>query len=409
MGYISRSTAMTSLNKLSVTAIRILIIGACGLGIWQSWALARAGFLFDQDTETSVRAAIREVPDAWPYYMRLAQFDQPNARPLLNKALELNRYNAQADIELALQAEAGEDYDQAEHLMLAAFDVDRTYLPRWSLANFYLRRDNLPAFWYWARSAVAVPSQDISPLFDLCWRVAPDSKTIATILPDGNTETLRQFIDFLLGRNEVHQAGLLAQRLVVVGDESVDRPRILGVIDRLVADNDTSTAIALWRTSIQRQWVAADLAEPNNPSFARQPVTVSFDWNIPDYAGLHSWPGSSGLETEFSGEEPEDATIAEQVLALPPGTYNVSYSYRTAGMAPDTGIRWQMFDAKSGQILAESKDLSSETSTRTGFQVSVLKDVPFVRLILNYNRALGTPRIAGTLVIEWVQIEAQPQ
>ena len=268
---------MTSLNKLSVTAIRILIIGACGLGIWQSWALARAGFLFDQDTETSVRAAIREVPDAWPYYMRLAQFDQPNARPLLNKALGLNRYNAQADIELALQEEAGGDYDQAEHLMLAAFEVDRTYLPRWSLANFYLRRDNQPAFWYWARSAAAVPSQDISPLFDLCWRVAPDSKTIATILPDGNTETLRQFIDFLLGRNEVHQAGLLAQRLVVVGDESVDRPRILGVIDRLVADNDTSTAIALWRTSIQRQWVAADLAEPNNPSFARQPVTVSFD------------------------------------------------------------------------------------------------------------------------------------
>ena len=399
---------MTKLSNLSDTAIRILIIGACGLGIRQSWALARAGFLFDQDTEASIRAAIREAPDAWPFYMRLAQFDPDNARPLLIKSLQLNRYDAQADIELALQVEAGGDYDQAEHLMLAAFDVDRTYLPRWSLANFYLRRDNLPAFWYWARSAASVPSQDISPLFDLCWRVAPDSKTIATILPDGNTETLRQFIDFLLSKNEVHQAGLLAQRLVIVGDKDADRPRILAVIDHLVTGSDASTAIALWRTSIQQQWVAADLTAPNNPRFARQPIPVSLDWRIPDYAGLHSWPGSSGLETEFNGQEPEDAAIADQIVALTPGSYHVSYSYRTAGVAPDTGIRWQMLDEKSGAELAESIDLSSDASVRAGFQVSVPHDVPFVRLRLNYHRALGTPRITGTLVIEWVRIEAQP-
>ena len=408
MGYLSRLANMTKLSRLSDIAIRMLIIGTCGWGIRQSWALARAGFLFDQDTEASVRAAIRKVPDAWPYYMRLAQFDQLNARPLLNKALELNRYNAQANIELALQEEAGGDYDQAEHLMLAAFDVDRTYLPRWSLANFYLRRNNLPAFWYWARSAAAVPSQDISPLFDLCWRVAPNAETVASILPEGNAETLRQFIDYLLARNQVHQAGLLAQQLVLVGDKAADRPRILAVIDHLVTGSDASTAIALWRTSIQQQWVAADLTAPNNPRFARQPVPVSLDWGIPDYAGLHSWPGSSGLETEFSGQEPEDAAIADQVVALTPGNYQVSYWYRTAGVAPDTGIRWQMLDEKSDAVLAESTDLSSNASVRAEFQVSVPEDVPFVRLRLNYHRALGTPRITGTLVIEWVRIEAQP-
>ena len=400
---------MTHLRKLPLTAIHVLAIGACGLGIWQSWTFARAGFLFDQDTEASVRAAIREAPDAWPYYMRLAQFEQGNARPLLIKSLQLNRYNAQADIELALQAEEDGEYDQAEKLMLAAFDIDRTYLPRWSLANFYLRRDNLPAFWYWGRSAAAVPSQDIFPLFELCWRVAPDPETLASILPNGNTQTLRQFIDFLLSMNQVHQAGLLAQRLILAGDEGEDRPRILAVIDRLVADSDASTAIALWRTSIRQQWVSADLTVPNNKRFARQPVPVSFDWRIPEYTGLHSWPGSSGLETEFSGQEPEDAAIAEQVLALAPGNYKVSYSYRTAGVAPDTGIHWQMLDAKGGQVLAESPDLSSEVSTRTAFQVSVQDDVPFVLFRLNYRRALGTPRISGMLVLEWVQIEAQPQ
>ncbi len=407
MGYSLAIHHMIYLHKLLVTAMRILILFACGMGIWQSWTLARAGFLFDQDTEASVRAAIGEAPDAWPYYMRLAQLDQPNKRPLLSKALELNRYDAQADIELALQAEENGDYDQAEHLLLAAFDIDRTYLPRWSLANFYLRHDNLPAFWYWARSAAAVPSEDISALFELCWRLAPDPEKTASILPNGNTQTLRQSIDFLQAKNQVHQAGLLAQRLVLKGQESADLPRILAVIDRLVATNDAPTAIALWQTAVRQQWVAADLTVPNNPRFARQPVPVSFDWRIPEYTGLHSWPGSSGLETEFRGQEPEDAAIADQVLALAPGNYSVSYSYRTSGVAPDTGIRWEMLDANLGRVLTESTDLSSETSVRAAFQVFIPANVPFVRLRLNYRRTLGTPRIKGTLVLEWVRIEGQ--
>jgi hypothetical protein len=114
------------------------------------------------------------------------------------------------------------------------------------------------------------------------------------------------------------------------------------------------------------------------------------------------------LETEFSGQEPEDAAIAGQIVALTPGKYNVSYSYRTTGVAPDTGIRWQILDGKSDAVLAESTDLSSDVSVRAGFQVSIPEDLPFVHLRLNYHRALGTPRITGTLVIEWVRIEALP-
>ena len=45
-------------------------------GIWNSWELARADYLFRKDTEESVRAAIRLVPDGWEYYMRLVLLDQ---------------------------------------------------------------------------------------------------------------------------------------------------------------------------------------------------------------------------------------------------------------------------------------------------------------------------------------------
>ena len=90
---------MMSLLRRSVgIALRIVIAGACCFGIWCSWTLARADYLFQKDTEESVRSAIRLVPDGWEYYMRLAQFDQKHTRELLTTSLRLNRYDAQANI-----------------------------------------------------------------------------------------------------------------------------------------------------------------------------------------------------------------------------------------------------------------------------------------------------------------------
>ena len=57
-------------------ALKIVVAGACCFGIWGSLALARAHHHFRQDTEESIREAIRLMPDGWEYYMRLAQFDR---------------------------------------------------------------------------------------------------------------------------------------------------------------------------------------------------------------------------------------------------------------------------------------------------------------------------------------------
>src|SRR5271157_4111995 len=165
---------MPLLRRSVGVALRIIIAGACCFGIWCSWEFACADYLFQKDTEESVRSAIRLVPDGWEYYMRLAQFDRVHARELLTTALRLNPYNAEADIELALEYETQGDFVRAERLLLDAFAVDRTYLPRWSLANYYFRRDNMPAFWAWAKSAAEMPPVYLGPLFELCWRASPD-------------------------------------------------------------------------------------------------------------------------------------------------------------------------------------------------------------------------------------------
>lgn len=390
-------------------ALRIIIAAACCLGIWCSWEFARADHLFQKDTEESVRSAIRLVPDGWEYYMRLSQFDHRHARELLATSLRLNRYNAQADIELGLQYEAEGDFGRAERLLLDAYEVDHTYLPRWSLANYYFRRDNMPAFWAWARRAAEMPGDEIGPLFELCWRVSPDPEKITGAILNEKPELIRQYLGFLLAKDQLRAVANVAPRLVRSSDPEADRPLLFSVVNRLVVVNDAAAANALWHLLIEQRWVVADRTVPNNADFAREPLPVSFDWSLPEYSGLHSWPGPSGLETEFTGSQPEECTVAEQAVTLTPGNYTMAYSYHTTDIPSATGIRWQILDAKSNTVLAESPDLSSDTLTHSALAFSVPPDASLLRLRLAYRRALGTPRISGMLVVLSTQIQALPQ
>lgn len=389
--------------------LRIVIAGACCLGIWNSWKFAYADNLAQRDTEESLRSAIRIVPDGWQYYMRLAQFDQVHARELLGTALRLNRYNAQADIELALQYESEGDFGPAERLLLDAFDVDHTYLPRWSLANYYLRRDNLQGFWAWARKAAEMPADDIRPLFELCWRVSPDPGVVAGAVLTDKPDLIRQYLAFLLAKDQLRAAAQVAPRLIRAGLQDSDRSLLFAVINRMVAANDGADADTLWHLLIEQQWVGADITTPNNASFEREPLPVSFDWSLPEYPGLHSWPGPSGLETEFTGSQPEDCTIAEQAVVLKPGNYKMDYAYHTSDIPTETGIRWEIIDANSNTVIVNSPDLSSDALKNSTLAFTVPPEGSILRLRLAYQRSLGTPRISGMLVLRSIRVQPAPK
>ena len=393
--------------QLLATALRSIVAGVCALGIWNSLNMARADFLFRQDTAQSVRSAIGLEPDAAPYYMRLAQLDENHGPELLEAALRLNRYNARAAIELGLRYEAQGDYNRAEKLLLQAFAVDRTYLPRWSLANFYLRRNNIPAFWIWAHRSAEMPSDDVGALFALCWRVSPDPERITAMVLNDDPQLNAQYLRFLLENDRTRAAAGTALRLVRFGKPETDRSLVFTVVDRLITAGEPIAALALWQELVHQGWVVADATIPNNADFARDPLPIGFDWAVASYSGLRSILGPSGLETEFLGVQPEDCSIAEQTLVLTPGNYTAKYSYFTADILPATGIRWQIIDAESGAVIANSPDLSSNALTHSAFEFSVAPGSSLLRLRLSYHRAPGTTRIEGTLVVQSIQIEAR--
>lgn len=370
---------------------------ACCLGGISAWNLARADYLFRKDTPKSVNAALALEPDAWRYALRLSQLDEEHAPVLLEKTLALNPFNAQANIELGLRSEAQGDDAAAERYLLAAYGVDRTYLPRWSLANYYLRHDRRQEFWTWAQRALQMPAEDVSPLFELCWRVSPDAEKMGTILQTENPGVLRQYLLFLVKKNQTPALAPVTVRLLRAGTVVSDRLFLFSIVDRLIVEKSAADALALWHRMEDAHWVDADSSIPRNALFAREPLTVSFDWSLATQAGLHSWPGSTGLETEFTGTEPERCVIAEQVVALRPGSYRLNYSYRTASIPAGTGVRWQLLDAASGVSIAESSDLSSDAEKKDVLLFSVARSQSLLRLRLKYERAVGTPRIAGNL------------
>lgn len=398
---------MSIFLRFAGVGLRVSLAAACSLGIWYSIQFARADMLFQQDTVASIRAAIEAVPDSSEYYMRLSQLDKGDARALLVRALALNHYNAQAEVELGLQYEADGNLAQAEKHLLAAFAVDDTYMPRWSLANYYLRRGDMPAFWSWVQKSAQMPSDDMGALFELCWRVTQDPKQLSAALVNDDPTLLRQYESFLLGKEQLVAAADVAPRLMHSGSADADRPMLFDVVNRLVAANDGKDAQSLWLRLIAKQWVVADAGVPNNGDFVREPLPVSFDWSLPEYPGLHSWPGASGLEAEFTGSQPEECTVAEQTLMLAPGKYLLSYSYRTADIAAGTGIRWQVVGAAPDDVLGESLDMASDTFEQGTMHFVVTPDAPLPRLRLIYKRALGTPRITGQLVLKSVRIQPE--
>ena len=112
--------------------VRVVVVCACLLGIWESWGIERSDALYLQNTSESIRAAIRLEPDCWWCYIHLARLDESSAEESLQTSLRLNPYNSEAAIDLGLRYESDGGLHRAEELLLDAFEVDRSYAPRWS-------------------------------------------------------------------------------------------------------------------------------------------------------------------------------------------------------------------------------------------------------------------------------------
>ncbi len=322
----------------------------------------------------------------------------------LELAVSLNPHFSAAWIELGMRAEAAGDLSQAEMALLQAARVDRTFEPRWTLANFYFRREKWDEFWKWTRAAAAMSYGDRTALFQLCWRATSDPALILRRAIPPEREILGDYVYYLANSERYDAAQVAASRWLPLATKE-DVPRLLRLCDLLLEriHNGPGT-LTIWNAMIDRGWLPYQPGSIlTNGAFQVSPISHGFDWRMLSISGVHSvWTQSPpGLLLTLDGHQPEQTDLLIQWMPMQPSAaYELSIMAQLDGIPPNSGLRWKILDASSGAVLAESGlDVPSET-----FRFETGAHCSLVKLVLGYQRAQGTSVIAGRLVLSSVAL-----
>jgi tetratricopeptide (TPR) repeat protein len=382
--------------------------------------LALADHKFRQETLPGTRGAILLEPDSAAYYVRLSDMLQESnpagSAQALERAIALNPRDSQSRIELGLRAEMAGDLAGAESSLLRAASVDSQYYPRWSLASYYFRHGNSAKFWLWARKATEIAYGDLTPLFTLCWKISSDGPFIERSLDIRKADIEANYLTYLTSQKRVEPMTQAATRLLAWNREA-DTPVLLAACDRLIADECADQAIQIWNKLAELHRIHYGVLAPSlgtsltDGDFTISPMSRGFDWQLPSAAGvtalLDERPAS--LRISFSGGQLENCDVLTQVLpVMESSNYELWFLYRTAGIASETGLEWRITNLNESQILAQGESLASESEKEGKLPFKTPAGGRLVRLTLTYQRALGTTRIEGLIVLRKLRLMQSP-
>ena len=384
----NRRAPQGHLRRVSSTVIAFACLGAA----YYSLRIAYADYLFRTDRPGAMERAAALAPLRADYQARLNR---------LERAVKLNPYLASAWIELALRAEAAGDIAKAEGSLRQAAGVDRTFEPRWTLANFYFRRGNWDEFWKWVRAAATMSYGDRTGLFQLCWRATSNPQTILDRAIPPDRAVLANYVDYLARAQRYPAAQAAASRWLPLAAKD-DVPALLRLCDLLIEKaHDAAGALCIWSTLIAKGWLPFQAVDLNagsvitNGTFRTYPLSHGFDWRPFSQPGVR-FASLQGLSIILDGHQEEHTDLLSQWIPLRPSSaYELTIKARTDDIPAGSGLRVKILEGASATVLAESQ---------MSFPVLVVRfetppHLSLGKLIFSYQRASGTNRLAGTVVL----------
>jgi hypothetical protein len=405
-------------KRLGLTACKAVCLSALLAGIVWNVRLGVADWLARRNQPDSTRLAMRWMPSNGAYSAQLADeiyaSDPGSAQLLLQQALNQNRYDASSWIQLGLLREASNEPTLAEQALERAAAADTTFLPSWSLANFYFRRNDTAKFWYWASRAAQMSPGDATALLRLAWYVSPSVPEVEERLHLNRPMLESQFVSFLMTQGEAEAVKEAALPLLAEGNES-STASLLGACDWLIGHGRPELALPLCKglAASHRAPYAALAADSSdavtNGGFVQSPTSRGFDWRLTTVAGVSSFLNSrpNALGFEFSGDEPDSFLIMSQVAPVQARSdYALIVDYETKGIPPGSGLAWTVTDVRSGAILGRSPSLSADEGGKAYACFAAPPGSGFVDLSLRYQRQPGTVRVEGKLALQRVRLTA---
>ncbi len=376
------------------------------------WCLAATAVLGWEDRlaraggRETIETAIHLAPGDARNYAVLASLGGADRSRALELAAKTSPFDSKAWIALGLDAELQGDRARAARCLLEAARVDKTYAPRWSLANFYFRSNNREKFWSWLREAARMSYGDPRPLAQLAWNLAEDRPEALEALSD-RPPVLESYVSLLLDKNRMGPAETAAGKLLeAAGKEAAGAALVYS--DRFLEAGRPEAALRLWNRLAAARSIPARPLDPErgphltNGDFASEPLNRGFDWRPRAVAGVEMvrQPAGGGLRFSFSGRQPEYCMLMFERVPLAPGRrWRLAFEYRSEGMAGETGLRWRT-------IGAEWQAPARETWREAEFEFRSPPEGSVVPLVLAYERAPGTMRTAGSFWLRRVRLEA---
>jgi hypothetical protein len=384
----------------------ILALGAVPVLLWGIRSAAEWGWadtLYHRATLQGLKDAIGLRPDRAEYYFALSEMQPDDEIGLLERAIALNPYFTSARIRLALDMEMLARPVESERQVVEAARHDRQFLPAWTAANFYFRRNRVEEFWSWARAAARISCDDPRPLFDLCFRVTNDAGEVLDRVVGRQRRVERQYLAYLVAERRWPDAHALAAR-IAGRPEAADRDPLLAYIDAALAAGQAIPAFQVWQALGRGRLppgASQETALLANGEFTRKISNRAFDWRVPATPGVETGQTQEGrprLCLAFSGQQPERCEILSHPLALEiGGAYVLRFQYRTSALPKQTGLYWFLDNGREYPIDA------SEAWQSAAWPFEAVREAE--RLSLGCRRLLGTTRIEGSIALRGMVLE----
>jgi hypothetical protein len=415
------------------------------LNFWQ-WRLAEADYIRRHPESSTIQRAI--ALDPWhPYaYSLLAEFQQQqgiDSSSAWAAAAERAPTDAAIVLHLALASERNGDLNQAESLFLRAASLSKTWLPRWSLTNFYERHQNRRAALDWARASAQRAAGDLRPLFrwiestevspaDLALQYLPKNRNVLLAYlsyrvtqPDlsGIEAVAAQLLELIPG-HPFGWPGLdfdllsswVARKFPVTAAE---KAALTSVLERLLGAREGRRMVAfnnLLAAAIPDQfadWQASQLI--SNGQFAEPPGAGPLSWQLFRSANL-----SIDFDTrqklavlELSGRQAESLDLMTQTVFLPSrNSYVLEAETACDGCTQPTGFLWEFREFGTTQskspLIPIPSSSQSESYQWQRWTIPPAAQDRLWTLALRYCRPMGVARRGQVLRIRLVRIALKP-
>ena len=379
---------------------------------FQSAGRRAAAELLTRDGSPDKLALAVKIDPANALAWRRVARTQANGVEALRKAAELLPGESEPLIDLALELEAQQDFAGVEQALQQAAAVDPGFLPRWSLANFYLRRQREEEFWTAIRAAVVADHSQTHKVAALCWRVFDDLGLILERAIPDDAEALRSFLYYLIERGDMTAVATVWERYEP-NLRAADTPVLADLLDELLVVGEVDLALSVWNAMIDHGLLEYQrLSLPDGPyltnaDFGIRVSGLGFDWKVAPAAGVTRFQranqnGEKTIDIRLSGGQHESTLLLTQIVPVPDDEELVfGYDYVSQQLPFETGMVWRVRDQLSGRVLAESSsiDAAEDLWNRGELTFRAPKGVRLLRLELGYERAAGTSRFQGSFVL----------